>query len=580
MRAARPLPPHEEMGHLQPGVRLASSNHLCSWTRPGVFVTEVYRFRVAKIATGADELAGSTIATPSGPAPTHGRQAPVPGERSLASLAVVGALGSACILLGVLQPGSPFVSHGRDSWFFTSPLVPATHPESDAQFLGIMLVYLGIALLLGAWYETIRVVRRSSPIHLSRLLPLLMAWAAPIVVAPPLFSRDVYSYSAQGELVTQGLNPYLHGPNALGGGSFLNLVDPLWRNARAPYGPAWERLSGWVVLMSGHSVLGALLGFRVIAIIGVALLAWAVPALARSHGRDGSIAFVLAVLNPLVLLVLVGGSHNDSLMVGLLVAACALASRGHVPSGLLLCALAAEIKAPALIAAAFIGWTWAGRGSAIPQRIYKAALGVLVALVVMILVGAAADLGWNWVTDVLVMGTVVSWLDPATAAGLFAHNVARNLGYHGGSSLFVDSARGIGLAVALVISIFFLFRSERFGEAKALGWSLLVFVLLGPVIWPWYETWGFVFLAVVAERWTLGLLIVLSAVACVADVPVPHLLISAPTTLVVVCWTVLTGLICLYVVARRSFRTPTPRVSATACGLPGRTSGLLRLERR
>lgn len=508
---------------------------------------------MARMETRADLLAGVTIPTPGGgPATTHGPRDPAPGQRSFMFLAVVGALGSACILLGVLRPGSPFVSHGSGSWFFASPYVPAGHAESNDQFLGIMLVYLGIALVLGAWYETIRVVRENSPIQLRRLLPLLVTWAAPILFVPPLFSRDVYTYAAQGEMVTRGLNPYQHGPNALGGGSFLELVDPLWRNAPAPYGPAWERLSGWVVQLSGHSVPGAILGFRLIAVIGVGLLAWAVPVLARSCGRDGSVAFVLAVLNPLVLLVLVGGSHNDALMLGLLVAACALASRGRVLSALLLCALAAEIKAPALIAAGFIGWTWAGAGPEMRRRISKAVLGVLLALGVMALIGAAADLGWSWIVDVLGNGTVVSWLDPATASGLLVHHVAQALGYHGGSNVFVNSARGIGLAVAAVVSIRLLFRSERIGQAMALGGSLLAFVLLGPIIWPWYETWGFVFLGVVAERWVLRLLIILSVVACVADVPIPHLLISAPITLVVICWTGLTGLLCVYVAARRS----------------------------
>jgi len=414
-----------------------------------------------------------------------------------------------------------------------------------------MLVYLGIALMLGAWYETLRATRASSHMQLSRLALLLVVWAAPVLLAPPLFSRDVYSYAAQGEMVTRGLNPYLHGPSALGGGSFLNLVDPLWRHAAAPYGPAWERLSGWVVQLSGHDVLGAVLGFRLIAVVGVSLLAWAVPALARSIGRDGSLAFVLAVLNPLVLLVLLGGSHNDALMLGLLVAGCAFASRHHVLSGLLLCALAAEVKIPALISATFIGWTWAGSGSTPRHRVSRTGLAVLFTLGVMVLIGALSGLGWRWTGAVFGAGTVVSWLDPATAVGLLLAHAASAFGYHGGSSGFVQSTRDIGLAAAVVISIRLLARSDRFGPIEALGWSLLAFVLLGPIVWPWYETWSFVFLAMVAKRWVLRLVIILSTIACFADVPSPHLLIAAPTGLVVVCWAVLVGLVGLYVVNRQ-----------------------------
>jgi hypothetical protein len=70
------------------------------------------------------------------------------------------------------------------------------------------------------------------------------------------------------------------------------------------------------------------------------------------------------------------------------------------------------------------------------------------------------------------------------------------------------------------------------------------------VIWPWYETWGFVFLAVVAERWTLHLLLFLSALACFADVPGSSALVGADPFLTVVCWGCLVGSVAVYVAAR------------------------------
>ena len=450
-------------------------------------------------------------------------------------LGAAGAAGSCCVLLGVLRPGSPFVAGGADSWFWTSPAIPAGHPESTGQFLGIMLVYLGIALLLGAWFETVRAARaaRVQPRH---LLLVLLAWAAPILLTPPLFSRDVYSYAAQAQMVSRGLNPYLHGPSVLGGGSFLTLVDPLWRHATAPYGPAWERLSGWVVQLSGHHVVWAVVGFRLVAVIGLALVAWGVPALARAAGRDGRVAFTVAVLNPLVLLVLLGGAHNDALMLGLLVLGCVLAARGHPLAGLACCALAAEVKAPALLAALFIGWAWWGEGQPLRQRLAKTLLAVCFTLAVMAAIGAAVDLSWRWVGALLGAGTVVSWLDPVTAIGLALAHLAHALGYHGGSDPFVRSSRAIGLASAAAISLRMLIRPPRQEPVSALGWSIFAFVLLGPVIWPWYYAWAFVFLAVIAEGRTLRLVAALSAIACFADMPTPRLLVEAPVPDLVIGW--------------------------------------------
>ena len=433
-----------------------------------------------------------------------------------------------------------------------------------------MLVYLGIALLLGAWFETIRATRTGAPTQLRRLFPVLLAWAAPILLAPPLFSRDVYSYAAQGQMVSKGLDPYVHGPSVLGSGPFLTLVDPLWRHATAPYGPAWERLSGWVVQLSGHRVLWAVVGFRVIAVIGLALMAWGIPALARAVGRDGAAAFTLTALNPLVLLVLVGGAHNDALMLGLLGAGCALAARRRPLAGLACCAIAAEVKAPALIAAVFIGWAWWGAGQGVRQRLAKTLLAISFTVAVMAAIGAAVGLSWRWVGALFGAGTVVSWLGPATAAGLTLARIAHALGDHGGSDAFVTTARATGLVIAAAISARLLIRPGRLEPVQALGWSLFAFVLLGPVIWPWYEAWALVFLAVAAEGWTLRLVAALSAAACFADVPSPRLLISAPTSEVVTGWLVLGALVLAYV----AFRRPRPHRSLRSTG--GRSPDIVR----
>ncbi len=54
---------------------------------------------------------------------------------------------------------------------------------------------------------------------------------------------------------------------------------------------------------------------------------------------------------------------------------------------------------------------------------------------------------------------------------------------------------------------------------RALGWSLLAVVFLGPMVWPWYETWGLVVLALAADTWSRRVVLVASSVACFATVP-------------------------------------------------------------
>jgi hypothetical protein len=77
------------------------------------------------------------------------------------------------------------------------------------------------------------------------------------------------------------------------------------------------------------------------------------------------------------------------------------------------------------------------------------------------------------------------------------------------------------------------------------------------VIWPWYETWGFVFLAVVAEGWTLRLVLGLSAIACFADVPGARFFDPTDPLLALVCWACLVGAVSAYVMVRLRPTWPT-----------------------
>jgi len=478
-----------------------------------------------------------------------------------------GFVGSALVLLGVVQAGSPFSLAATGAWFFATSRGP--RPQTTSGFLGVMLVYVGIALMLGAWFELIRTVRRQPTVPISRLVAILVAWVAPVVVMPPVFSRDVYSYAAQGEMVQRGINPYLHTPSALGGGPFLELVDPLWRHVPAPYGPAWERLAGVIVGRSRHEVWLAVAGFRLVALVGLGLIAWAVPSLARSIGRAAPSAFALAALNPVVLLVLIGGAHNDALMLGLLVAGCALARRRHAFAGLVLCALAAQVKLPALIGEVFIGWWWSEAAGSWRLRAARVVAAGAVVVVLMGAIGAASNLGAHWLAGLGNPGAVVSWLDPATAVGMTAAHAARAVGLGGHTAGLVALARGLGLAVAGAASVWLLLGSNRRGEVEALGWSLLLFAVLGPVVWPWYETWGVVVLAVVAERWTLRLVVALSTVACFADLPPARLLGAPDLGLTVICWLVLVAAVAAYATVRL---TPAFRGGPLADRLDARSS--------
>jgi alpha-1,6-mannosyltransferase len=463
--------------------------------------------------------------------------------------AVAGVAGLALVVAGTALPSSPFTTKLAGAWFFGIP-GPGSVPGDP--WLSLLLVYGGIVVLVGAWLV---LVRRAAGQTLRQLAVVAAVWVVPLLIAPPLLSRDAYSYGAEGQLVAAGLNPYSRTLAAHRASVFFHLADPLWRTAHAPYGPLFFDLARANALVMGDNVTATLAGFRIIALAGLVLMAVAVPALARACGQPAAPAFALTVLNPLILLYLIGGMHNDALMLGLLLAGVALAVRRHPVAGIVLCALAAQVKVPAALGIVFIGWTWAGPGAAVRQRVRTLAGALAIGASVMTLVTLASGFGWGWVTGLSTPGAVVSWLDPATAMGLALAGVCHALGLTVSTLTLVGAARAGALVVAALLVLYLLVHVDRLGLPRALGWSLLAVVLLGPIVWPWYESWGIAFLAVAADRWSRRWTVLLSVLACFATVPTGVTLSGAGLLLVLAGLSALAA-VTLAIVARSSPRPP------------------------
>src|SRR3954449_9691797 len=138
---------------------------------------------------------------------------------------VLGLAGTACLALGGETAGA-------------LPVRELLGPASARAALGLVGVYFGVVLLIAAWVLLGRLVRGAEPPTPRELLLVLAVWAAPLLLAPPLFSRDVYSYLAQGAMVDAHMDVYAHGPARLGG-PLAAEVSPLWRHTGAPYGPVF-----------------------------------------------------------------------------------------------------------------------------------------------------------------------------------------------------------------------------------------------------------------------------------------------------------------------------------------------------
>jgi hypothetical protein len=425
--------------------------------------------------------------------------------------ALLGFLAILSICVGASLPSSPFKLEMAGTWFFGEP--SSTNPVDSFLLLpGVVAVYGGMILFVRVWFGLVQALRRRPGAPLPALAAMLAVWIVPLLVVAPLFSRDVFSYAAQGEMMSHHINPYNYGPGTIGSGPYLAGVDPLWMNTPAPYGPFFLMLAGSAASLSGHNALVTVLLLRLQGVLGVALMAYCVPKLARAYGRDPGAAFVLALLNPLTLLALVGGAHNDALMLGLLLAGVTAAIYRHPVVGIVLCTLAAAIKVPAAIGIVYVAWDWAGPGLNWRRRIRPLARGALTSLAVMAVLSLVSGLGWGWIANLGTPGTVRSWMAPATGVGLLVSGVAHVVGIGVGLGGVLTVTRLLGLLGASAIAAYCLLRKDRLGTLTALGITALAFVILGPVVQPWYLTWGIILVAPVAtgrlRTFILGLSIV------------------------------------------------------------------------
>jgi alpha-1,6-mannosyltransferase len=407
--------------------------------------------------------------------------------------ALLGFLGALLIAAGGLGAGStrlhdPLLESVHLSWLrFGHGLVVSS-----------VLLWSGVAMMLAAWLWLGRRVadRTATPYT---MVATTGFWLAPLLLSVPLFSRDTYSYLAQGALLRDGLDPYAVGPienpNVL-----LDNVSPIWTTTTAPYGPAFILVAKFVTQLTGdHVILGTMV-LRLCMLPGLALLIWAAPRIARHIGTNPAVALWICVLNPLVIIHLMGGVHNEMLMVGLMMAGIALTFDRHPVPGVTLVAVAVAVKATAGLALPFLVWVWmrqlSDRGADRPARPRVAAFAIASAASVAIFVAVFAVLsllagvGLGWLTALAGSVKIINWLTVPTAIA----NITNAVG-----GLFVpvnfyavlEVTRIAGIVV-IAVSLPLLWWRFRHDDREALtgiAWAMAMVVLFVPAALPWYYTW-------------------------------------------------------------------------------------------
>jgi alpha-1,6-mannosyltransferase len=409
----------------------------------------------------------------------------------------VGLVGSCAVAIAATK----VLAHRPTPWWWSVPL-PGGH------LAAVHVFWAGVIALAAAWLAIVVRLRAEPPARSRDVLVVAIAWALPIALGPVLFSLDMYSYLAQGTLLVHGLNPYRAAPAALAGfhdQQLLGTVSTSWRHTTTPYGPLFTGLAATAAWLSGGHVMLGIMLLRLVELAGLALVAAALPRLARSLGADPPLALWLALASPLTLLYLVGGGHNEAVMAGLLVAGVSLACERRPLAAIAVCSLAGAVKLPAIAAVAMIAACWLRDRP--EHRLRALVASVAVCGAVLLAAGLLTGVGGSWLSGGILHTpeSVRMALTPATALGVTLAHLLHHVHVTADARTLELTLTGLVFRLVVLVALWFCLRVRYATLVRYLSGVLLLAAIGGPAAWPWYLAWGALLVAadpaVQRSRW-------------------------------------------------------------------------------
>lgn len=404
-----------------------------------------------------------------------------------------GMLASLLIMVGSWGVGWLPMTPG--SLLAANPLLLPLRTTTSGAVVCAVLLILGALLLLRSWLRLSQRVGRWDDAATGVMMRALLMWGVPLLATVPIFSRDVFSYLAQGRLLHAGLNPYESGVSQLPGW-FMEGADGLWAESPSPYGPLFLVIAQLFWFISGGVPEVAILLFRMVSVIGIALIVYAVPRLARAFGSQPAWALWVSLLNPLSLLVFLPAAHNDSLMIGLMMTGCWLALGKRRLFAVLALVAAIAVKPTAMVVLPFAVLLSLDSTRSYVLRFREWAFGGVIAIGLLVAGGYALGIGLGWVTASLGAGGAI----PQTApVGLLGTGIGMLVAPLTGAD--VESVAQIvyaaARAAAAILLIFMLLQPRLGNPVLWSAYGLAAVVLSSSIIQPWYLLWVLPLFAVV-----------------------------------------------------------------------------------
>jgi hypothetical protein len=322
-----------------------------------------------------------------------------------------------------------------------------------------------------------------------------------VLLAPPLFSTDVFSYQAYArEFAIYHTNPYTHGPNAIEPDLIYNYIGAKWVATPSVYGPVFTLISA---PLAWTSIVVSELTFKLIAALcsaGTLLLIWKT---ARLRNVDPVRGIALYGLNPMVMLYGVGGGHNDFLMVSLMMwgVYATLLKRERTGGVLLMTGTAIKLTGGIVLPFALLANRGSGRNE-MPRRFLTGAL-----LIAAAVTAASFAFFGNGLVHMVHTLKTVQYLGGWQSIPGFLFSV---------SDVHVTALMRTLTSVILLSSlVWLLWRvwQRKFDWLDGAAWATFAVLVTAWAMLPWYVVWLLPLVAMSKSRRLWGAAIVISLIA-------------------------------------------------------------------
>lgn len=396
------------------------------------------------------------------------------GRSELAALALTGLLVFELlfVLLATahrwkLVPNAAFVFRSGLAWPFAG--LASAAPDSHA-----FMIHGTTALLLAmaACYLVALIAKGVRKRWV--LLALSVAYLI-VALSPVLISKDVYLYLAYARIgALHHQNPYVTPPSALGG-QIIHYIS--WKHQRSPYGPIFTVVTYPLGLTSLPLALWLTKLMTVAAALGCVALVWKCAQLLRIPPAFAALA---VGLNPLILIYGVAGSHNDFLMMVLVLAGVWLALTARERLGGIATVAAVAVKVAAGPIAPFILMIAGDRR----RGLLAAAATAVILVVFSLLIFGPHIFGVLQQAD-----TVGRYSVPRLLGSPFGVRPGAHCARHSASC----HARALSLISTVILGLVILGLFAwvlRGGDAiTASGWAAVALVATLTSVQPWYFVW-------------------------------------------------------------------------------------------